>query len=135
MSSTYITTPEGALTTSATIAGQTVTGATGSCANSKCTLMLNNAASANTNIQITIGQLRNPYFLMQQNITTQVTFNSSYQENSAWSIVSSLYTPMAITANSLTQSNYGVGNTGVTYAFNFSLPMTPANPRLMLTIP
>ena len=132
---TYITIPNGTLTVSGKVAGIDVSGANGSCSNNQCSLMLNNAASANTNIQLTIGTLRNPYFRMQQNITTTVTFNQSYTEHSAWSIVATLYTPMPITSNGMEQSNYGVGNTGVTYRFNFSLPMTPANPQLMLTIP
>lgn len=134
-SNTYITVPNATLNVTAEIKDQAVSGATGSCSNGQCTLQLNNAADANTNIKLTIGQLRNPYFIMQQNITTKVTFNASYKEDSSWSILANLYTPMAITANSMTQSNYGVGNTGVTYVFSFSLPMTPANPQLMVTIP
>ena len=35
----------------------------------------------------------------------------------------------------MTQSNYGVGNTDVTYTFNLTVPMTPANPQLSVTIP
>ncbi len=42
---------------------------------------------------------------------------------------------MAITLNSMSQSNYGVGNRDVTYTFNLSLPMTPANPQLTITFP
>jgi hypothetical protein len=37
--------------------------------------------------------------------------------------------------NSMKQSDYGVGNTDVTYSFNFTVPMTPNNPQLSITIP
>lgn len=35
----------------------------------------------------------------------------------------------------MSQSNYGVGNTDVTYTFNLTVPMTPSNPQLSVTIP
>lgn len=72
---------------------------------------------------------------MNQPTSTKVTFNSSYQENLNWTIPASYYTPLSITLNSMNQSNYGVGNTGVTYTFNLSLPMTPNNPQLAVTFP
>ena len=42
---------------------------------------------------------------------------------------------MAITSNSIKQSDYGVGNYGVNYGFNFSVPMSPSNAQLSITIP
>lgn len=42
---------------------------------------------------------------------------------------------MPITLNSMKQSNYGVGNTDVSYTFNFSISMTPTNPQLSIVIP
>lgn len=72
---------------------------------------------------------------MNQPMTTRVTFNASYQENLSWTIPGSYYTPLPIVLNSMSQSNYGVGNTGVTYTFNLSLPMTPSNPQLAVNFP
>lgn len=132
---TYIIVPNATLNVTANIGSSPVNGASGSCAGSKCTLRLNNQVSANSNLSFIIGNLQNPYFLSNQTITTTITFNSSYNENIIWTISNSYYTPMAITLNSMSQSNYGVGNQDVTYTFNLSLPMTPANPQLTITFP
>lgn len=64
-----------------------------------------------------------------------VYFNASYSESLSWVIDSSYYTPLSIVVNSMTQSNYGVGNTNVIYVFNLTLPMTPENPQLAVTFP
>ena len=40
-----------------------------------------------------------------------------------------------MTLNSVTQSNYGVGNTNVTYTLNLTVPMTPLNPKITVRIP
>lgn len=75
---TYITIPNGNLTITATVASVAVSGANASCSNSICTLKLNKNVVANTNIQFTIGNFTNPYFIQPQTITANVTFNSSY---------------------------------------------------------
>lgn len=134
-SATYITIPSGALNVSAVVSSASVSGATASCSGSICTLKLNKNVAANTNIKFTIGSFTNPYFLRAQPITANVTFNSSYTEYPTWTILADQYIPMTITSNSLTQSDYGVGNTGVNYLFNFSVPMSPATVQLSLTIP
>ena len=134
-SQTYILVPNATLNLTASVSSSVVSGATGSCLSNVCTLKLNNAVPIYSNMSFTIGLLQNPYFLMNQTISTKVTFNSSYSENLTWTIAQSYYTPMAITLNSISQSNYGVGNPNVNYTFNLSLPMTPANPQLTLTIP
>jgi hypothetical protein len=134
-SATYITLPTGALNVTAVVNGTTVAGATASCSGTVCTLKLNKAVVASTNIKFTIGTLVNPYFLRAQPVTANVTFNASYTEYPTWTIPADQYSPMPITANSLTQSDYGVGNTGVSYLFNFSVPMSPSTVQLSLTIP
>lgn len=134
-SNTYITVPNGTINISAVISGVSVASPSASCSGAICTLRLNKVAAANTNIKITIGSFVNPYFLRSQPITANVTFNASYTEYPTWTIPSDMYTPMPITSNSLTQSDYGVGNTGVNYLFNFSVPMSPASVQLSLTIP
>ncbi len=78
LTQTYITVPNGPLNVTATVQNQPVTGATASCENKICTLNLNNAVSAYSNLTITIGSLTNPYFMVNQPVTTKVTFNSSY---------------------------------------------------------
>ena len=133
--STYIEVPAGSLNTSATAQNSPVSGATAVCSSKKCTLKINHAVAAFSNLTITFGSLTNPYFLADQPITTQVVFNNSYTEYLNWNIPKLIYTPLSITKNSITQSNYGVGNTNVTYAFNLSLPMTPLNPQLSVTVP
>lgn len=132
---TYITVPNATLNVSATVGSIAVNGATGNCSNQYCTLRLNSAVAAFNNIYFSIGLLTNPYFSMNQTITTQVTFNSSYQESLSWTISASYYTPQPIVLNSMSQSNYGVGNTGVTYTFNLTLPMTSSNPQLAVGFP
>ena len=132
---TYIVVPNSALNVTASVGNSAVSGATGTCSASRCTLKLNNQVAANSNLSFVIGSLQNPYFLMNQTINTVITFNSSYSENLIWSISASYYTPMSITLNSMSQSNYGVGNQDVTYTFNLSLPMTPVNPQLTITFP
>lgn len=133
--SSYITVPNGTLNVSATISSNAVTGATGTCSNSVCTLKLNRNVAAGNSAVFTIGTLVNPYFLRNQSIPAIITFNSTYSESSTYVIPSEKYTTMAIVSNSLQQSDYGVGNTGVNYVFNFSIPMSPANVQLSITIP
>lgn len=134
-SATYITVPSGTINISAVADGTAVTSPTASCSGSICTLRLNRNVRANINIRITIGNFVNPYFLRAQPITTNVTFNATYTEFPTWTIPADMYTPMAITSNSLKQSDYGVGNIGVSYLFNFSVPMSPANVQMSLAIP
>lgn len=133
--STYITIPTGTLNVTATVSGSAITGATGSCTSSTCVLRLNRFVSATSPITFTIGSFVNPYFLRTQTGNATVTYNSSYVENQVFSIQTDQYTPMSITSNSLKQSDYGVGNTGVNYVFNFSVPMSPSNVQLSITIP
>lgn len=66
LSQTYIVLPGSAINATATVQNAAVNGATASCAASKCTLRLNNAVNAFSNLTITIGQLTNPYFLRSQ---------------------------------------------------------------------
>ena len=135
LSSTYIQVPDSALNVTASINNSPVTGATVICISMKCTIRPNNAMVAYDTLKINFGQLTNPYFLYKQPTSTQVVFNNSYTEHLFWDIPASTYTPLSITSNSMTQSNYGVGNTDVTYTFNLSLPMTPSNPQLSFTVP
>ena len=78
MTNTYIEVPNATLTTSATVQNSPVSGATAVCASKKCTLRLNNAVPVYNNLTIIFGQLKNPYFLLTQPISTKVTFNTSY---------------------------------------------------------
>lgn len=135
LSNTYIEVPDAALNTSATVQGSSVSGATATCISKKCTLRLNNPVPRFSNLTIVFGSLKNPYFLLSQPTSTKITFNTSYIENLSYNIPSSKYTPLSMTLNSMQQSNYGVGNTDVTYTFNLSIPMTPTNPQLSVTIP
>ena len=132
---TYIVVPNAVLNITGSVGNTPVSNASGTCSSNRCTLRLNNAVLANGNLTFIIDSLQNPYFTMNQTLTTLITFNSTYSENLAWTILASSYTPMAITLNSMSQSNYGVGNRDVTYTFNLSLPMTPANPQLTITFP
>lgn len=135
LSQTYISVPNSTLNVTATVQNSPVSGATATCSASKCTLKLNNAVTAFKNLTITIGSLTNPYFLRSQQTSALVYFNASYSESLSWNIDSSYYSPLSIVVNSMTQSNYGVGNTNVTYTFNLTLPMTPENPQLAVTFP
>jgi hypothetical protein len=134
-SATYITVPPGTLNISTVLNSTAVSGAAASCNGSLCTIKLNRMVSGSTNIKITIGSFTNPYFLRAQPVTASVTYNASYTESLAYTIGTDQYSPMPITSNSLKQSDYGVGNTGVNYLFNFSAPMSPASVQLSLTIP
>lgn len=134
-SSTYITIPSGTINISTVLNSTPVTGAVATCSGSLCTIKLNRVVVGNTNIKITIGSFTNPYFLRAQPVTASVTYNATYTESLAYSIGPDQYSPMPITSNSLKQSDYGVGNTGVNYVFNFSVPMSPSNVQLSLTIP
>jgi len=42
---------------------------------------------------------------------------------------------MPIKMNSYSQSNYGVGNTNITYNFNFAISMAPPEVQFSITIP
>lgn len=125
----------GNLTLSATIGSTAGSGLTGACWNSKCWMRLNQATANNVKITFTFGMLRNPYFLASQQVSVMVWYNSSYNETNSYTINSIVYVPMNITLNSFTQSDYGVGNTNVTYIFNLSVPYTPAQPSLSVIIP
>lgn len=72
-SSSYIVVPNATLNVTARVGNVQVSGANGTCSNGRCTLRLNNAVLAFTNIQFTIGNLQNPPFIFSQNITTRVT--------------------------------------------------------------
>jgi len=76
--STYIVVPNTTLNVTASVGSSSVNGATGTCSSSKCTLKLNNQVAANSNLSFVVGNLQNPYFLMNQTIVTIITFNSSY---------------------------------------------------------
>ena len=78
LSSTYIEVPSATLNTSATVQNAAVSGASAVCSSKKCTLKLNTPVQAFSNLTIVFGQLKNPYFLLSQPISTKVTFNSSY---------------------------------------------------------
>jgi hypothetical protein len=132
---TYIMLPSGTLNTTATVNGAAVSGANATCSASICTLRLNRNVAGGSTIRFTIGSFTNPYFMRAQPITAIVTFNATYSETPSWSIPADMYSPMAITSNSLTQSDYGVGNTNVNYIFNFSVPMSPSTVQLSLTMP
>jgi hypothetical protein len=134
-SSTYITVPSATINSSATIQSTPSASSTANCSSSKCTLMLNQAATAYSSVVFTFGALTNPYFLMNQTIMVTVTFNASYKENLNSTISGTQYTPLTVVLNNMVQSNYGVGNTEVTYTFNLTLPMTPKDPQLAVTLP
>jgi hypothetical protein len=134
-SSTYITVPSATINSSATIQSTPSASSTANCSSSKCTLMLNQAVTAYSSVVFTFGALTNPYFLMNQTIMVTVTFNASYKENLNSTISGTQYTPLTVVLNNMVQSNYGVGNTEVTYTFNLTLPMTPKDPQLAVTLP
>jgi hypothetical protein len=134
-SSTYITVPSATINSSATIQSIPSASSTANCSSSKCTLMLNQAVTAYSSVVFTFGALTNPYFLMNQTIMVTVTFNASYKENLNSTISGTQYTPLTVVLNNMVQSNYGVGNTEVTYTFNLTLPMTPKDPQLAVTLP
>lgn len=134
-SSTYISIPDSALNISATVNDSAVNGATATCSNMKCIVKLNNAVVATSRILFKVGSLTNPYFLGSQNVIIKITFNSSYNEPLTYTISSSVYQPINMGVTSFTQSNYGVGNTNVSYTFNLTVPLTPSNPQLTITIP
>lgn len=132
---TYISVPTASLNTTATVTGTSITSSTANCSSNKCTLKLNAAVNAYQTVIIQFGALKNPYFMLNQTISATVTFNASYIESLSSTVPASQYTPLPLTLNSMTQSNYGVGNTEVTYTFNLTLPMTPDNPQLAVTLP
>jgi hypothetical protein len=133
--STSISIPSATLNVTATLNDITQSAATATCANMKCTLKLNVFASATSRIVFQIGNFMNPYFINSQVVQYRIVFNASYNEMAMFTITSSQYNPIKMGVGSYSQSNYGVGNTNVSYTFNLTVPMTPAYPQLAITIP
>lgn len=74
-------------------------------------------------------------FLHQQIVAVLVFFNSSSQYNYNVIIPSSNYQPMSMVVNRITESDYGVGYTPVSYTFNISLYYISKNMQMQVTIP
>jgi len=75
---TYVVVPNAVLNITASVGNNPVSNANGTCSSNKCTLKLNNQVAANGNLTFIIGSLQNPYFSMNQTLTTNITFNTSY---------------------------------------------------------
>lgn len=75
---TYIVVPNATLNISASVGSIPVSGANGTCSSNRCTLRLNNLVVANGHLTFIIGSLQNPFFTMNQTLTTNITFNSTY---------------------------------------------------------
>lgn len=74
--------------------------------------------------------------MFNQVIPVNIFFsNSANYSFPAVNIPGSTYHPMSMTINKITQSDYGVGYTPVTYEFNISLPYISKNMQMQLTIP
>lgn len=104
------------------------TNVTSSCVSKVCTIRLNRAFNSSTLVETTFGLLRNPRFTASQRITVMVFFNSTSNSTQLISLSSSIYTPMGVMVNSVTQSDYGVGTYDVMYRFNVSFSYIPSNP-------
>lgn len=61
-----------------------------------------------------------------------VFFAANSNETQTVSLSSSIYMPMPVTVNSVTQSDYGVGSNEVTYTFNVSFSYIPTNPEISI---
>jgi hypothetical protein len=74
-------------------------------------------------------------YLFPQTLYVSIYFNTSLSFNHTTIIPSSNYQPMSMIINSITQSDYGVGYTPVTYNFNISLYYISQNMQMQVTIP
>lgn len=104
------------------------------CSNRVCTFKPM-TASAPQVVDIEIQNVTNPFYLSQQNLTVFIYFTSTVSFNYSLGIPSNTYTPMPMTINKLTQSDYGVGNTPVSYTFNISLMYISKNMQMQILIP
>ena len=75
---TYIVVPNAALNVTGSVGNTPVSNASGTCSSNRCTLRLNNVVLTNGNLTFRIGNLQNPFFTMNQTLTTLITFNSTY---------------------------------------------------------
>jgi hypothetical protein len=89
----------------------------------------------NANLQISFGNLNNPFLVAMQTVSIGIQINSTRYAQMSTSIPSSLYSNMPININSIKQSDYSVGALNVSYIFNFSLTYIPNNPQLQLILP
>lgn len=79
--------------------------------------------------------LVNPFFIYNQTIPVNIYFSNSANLTFS-SVISAInYQPMSVTINKITQSDYGVGYTPVSYTFNLSLPYISKNMQMQLSIP
>lgn len=73
--------------------------------------------------------------MSQQNVAVFIYFTSSISYNYSTNISSNTYVPMPMTVNKLTQSDYGVGYTPVSYTFNISLSYISKNMQMQVMLP
>jgi hypothetical protein len=86
-------------------------------------------------IYIELNHVNNPLFVFPQNVTVNIYFTPTLSNNYTVVIPSTQYSPMPIIINNLTQSDYGVGYTPVTYTLNVSLFYISKNTQLQVVIP
>jgi hypothetical protein len=86
-------------------------------------------------VEIEIQNITNPTFIFQQVLNVMVYFTASVSFTFSVIIPPNTYQTMPININSIKQSDYGVGYTPVSYAFNISLSYISKNMQMLVTIP
>lgn len=107
-----------------------------SCSNSVCTVTPGTSFSVNYLLLIQFGNFLNPPNVNNQPIAITVNINSTHYSEVNATISSQLYLSNSLTINSFVQSDFSVGTTNVTYAFNFSVgDYVPQDPVLQILLP
>lgn len=99
-----------------------------SCSTGVCTIKLGTTINNNTNLAINFGLMRNPKYTASQKISVLIYYSNTINETQGISVSSTVYLPMPVIINSISQSDFGVGSLNVSYTFNLSFSYIPSNP-------
>lgn len=134
-SQSYLKVPNGTNPCNIKVGATVVSSPTCTCTSLVCTFKPNYSASASLVVEIDILNITNPLFIYNQAINVSIYFSASVNYNYSIIVSSGNYQPMSMIINSLTQSDYGVGYTPVSYSFNISLNYISKNMQMQITIP
>jgi hypothetical protein len=131
----YLTVPDGPNNCTIKISNVTAPTPVCTCNNLVCTFKPNIQSQSSQAVEISIGSVTNPYFIYMQNVSIGIYFSPNITLNFPVVISSDSYQSMPIIVNSVSQSDYGVGSSPVTYGFNFSLSYISKNMQMIVSIP
>lgn len=131
----FIRIPNGTNNCLIIVNGLTLSSPNCSCLSLVCTFKPNHSSGPNAVMEITIGNVNNPYFAYNQATNVHIYYSLSANYNFSVIILSSNYQPMPMIVNHVKQTDYGVGFTPATYEFNISLSYISKDMQMQVVIP